>query len=167
MTPAQREARIEQYARGPLRLRAALALVPDGAVKWRPAPGRWSAHEIVCHCADSELNGAARLRYLLAEKDPLVLGYDQDHWARLFDYHAHPLEPALLTVDAVRANTVPVLRRMPEEMWSREGRHTQSGRYTVLDWLRIYADHVEKHSRQIERNVEAWAMAEGVMPPPD
>jgi DinB family protein len=156
MTPAQREQRIELYANGPLRLRSALARVPDAAVKWRPGPGRWSAHEIVCHCADSELNAAARLRYLVAEKDPVVLGYDQDNWARLFDYHTHPLEPALATVESVRANTVPVLRRLTGEQWSREGRHTQSGRYTVLDWLRIYSDHVENHSRQIERNVEAW-----------
>jgi DinB superfamily len=156
MTPAQREERIEQYARGPLRLRAALATVPDEAVKWRPGPGRWSAHEIVCHCADSELNAAARLRYLVAEKDPVVLGYDQDNWARVFDYHAHPLELALVTVDAVRGNTVPILRRLSDDQWTREGRHTQSGRYTVLDWLHSYSDHVEKHSRQIERNVEAW-----------
>lgn len=156
MTPAQREARIEEYARGPLRLRAALATVPDEAVKWRPGPGRWSAHEIVCHCADSELNAAARLRYLVAEKDPVVLGYDQDNWARVFDYHAHPLDAALLTVDAVRGNTVPILRRLGHDQWTREGRHTEAGRYTVLDWLRTYSDHVENHSRQIERNVEAW-----------
>ena len=159
MTPAQREERIQQYARGPFRLRSALGRVPDAAVKWRPGPGRWSAHEIVCHCADSELNAAARLRYLVAEKEPVVLGYDQDEWARVFDYHTHPLEPALLTVDAVRANTVPVLRRLHDSMWGREGRHTEAGRYTVLDWLRTYADHVEKHSRQIERNLEAWLEA--------
>jgi len=88
-----------------------------------------------------------------------VLGYDQDEWARVLDYHAHPLEPALLTVDAVRANTVPLLRRLDASMWVREGRHTESGRYTVLDWLRTYGDHVEKHARQIERNVEAWVEA--------
>ena len=159
MSPAERERRIQQYARGPARLRAALTQVPDTAVRWRPAPGRWSAHEVVCHCADSELNAAARLRYLVSEKEPVVLGYDQDEWARVFDYHAHPLEPALAAVDAVRANTVPVLHRLTEEMWAREGRHTQSGRYTVVDWLRIYSDHLEKHSRQIEKNVEAWRTA--------
>lgn len=159
MTPAQRERRIQQYARGPSRLRAVLALVPDAAVKWRPEPRRWSAHEIVCHCADSETNAAARLRYLVAEKDAVILGYDQDAWARVFEYHALPLEPALLTVEAVRANTVPVLQRLGEEAWSREGRHTESGRYTLLDWLRIYSDHVENHSRQIERNMETWEQA--------
>jgi len=34
--------------------------------------------------------------------------------------------------------------------------HTESGPYTALDWLRIYATHLEGHARQIERNVEAW-----------
>ena len=161
MSPAERERRIRQYADGPARLRAALARVPDAAVQWRPAPGRWSAHEVVCHCADSELNAAARLRYLVSEKEPVVLGYDQDEWARVFDYHSHPLAPALQTVEAVRANTVPVLRRLDDAAWTREGRHTQSGRYTVLDWLRIYSDHLEKHSRQIERNLEAWEQGRG------
>jgi hypothetical protein len=159
MSPGQREERIHQYERGPERLRAVLALVPDVAVKWRPAAGRWSAHEIVCHCADSEVNAASRLRYLLAEKDPVIVGYDQDEWARSFDYHAHPLEPALLTVDAVRAHTTALLRRVPEALWTKEGRHTESGRYTPEDWLRIYGDHLDKHSRQIERNLEAWAEA--------
>ena len=46
-----------------MRLHDALNLVPDEAVKWRPSPGKWSVHEIVCHCADSEMNGAIRLRY--------------------------------------------------------------------------------------------------------
>jgi hypothetical protein len=54
---------------------------------------------------------------------------------------------------------VPLLLRLDASMWTREGRHTESGRYTVVDWLRIYGDHVEKHARQIERNVEAWVEA--------
>ena len=68
MTPAERERLIRQYAEGPARLRGALARVPEEARKWRPAPGEWSAHEIVCHCADSETNGAARIRYVVAER---------------------------------------------------------------------------------------------------
>jgi hypothetical protein len=59
-------------------------------------------------------------------------------------------------VDAVRANTTALLRRLPEEAWGRVGRHTQSGRYAAEDWLRIYAAHLEDHSRQIEANVAAW-----------
>ena len=153
---AERARLIQQYADGPARLKAALAKVPAGALTWRPAPGEWSAHEVVCHCADSETNGSARIRYLVAEKEALLLGYDQDSWAVVFDYHRHPLEPALALVEAIRANTTALIRRLPAGAWTREGRHTESGRYTAEDWLTIYADHLEGHARQIESNVAAW-----------
>lgn len=159
ITQAERAERIERYARGATVLRQALARVPEQARKWKPSPERWSVHEIVCHCADSEVNGAARIRYVLAEKEPVVLGYDQDHWARALDYHALPLEPALQCVEGARAHTAELIRRLPEESWRREGRHTESGRYTADDWLSIYAEHLEKHSRQIERTLQAWQAA--------
>ncbi len=152
----ERESLIGRYAAGAERLRAALSKVPEGARKWRPAPGRWSVHEIVCHCADSETNACLRIRSLVAEKDPVIVGYDQDEWAVRFDYHAHPLAAALTTVEAVRANTVPLLRRLGAESWARVGRHTESGTYSAEDWLRSYAEHLEKHSRQIEKNLELW-----------
>jgi hypothetical protein len=159
LSASERAALIEEYAAGPARLRDALARVPAEALQWRPAPGEWSAHEVICHCADSETNAAGRIRYLLAETEPLILGYDEAQWARTLDYHEHPLAPALAAVDAVRANTAVLLRRLPGSAWSREGRHTESGRYTAEDWLRIYADHLENHARQIEANVAAWRSA--------
>ncbi|MGE5127083.1 MAG: DinB family protein [Betaproteobacteria bacterium] len=152
----EREALIEQYARGVERVRGALAAVPAEALQWRPAPGRWSAHEVAVHCADSETNAALRIRYLLAEREPLIVGYDQEAWARLFDYHAQPIEEALAATEAARGRTVPLLRRMSEADWAKAGRHTESGRYTAEDWLRIYAAHLDGHAGQIERNLAAW-----------
>ena len=156
MTPAERQPLIQQYAEGPARLRAALAEVPEEARKWRPAPGEWSVHEVICHCADSETNASARIRYVVSEKDPLVLGYDQDRWAVDFDYHAHPLGPALAVVDAMRANTTALIRRLDDQAWTRQGRHSESGSYSAEDWLKIYAEHLELHSRQIRTNLAAW-----------
>ncbi len=153
---AERAGLIERYAHGPTLLKRALASVPAAALTWKPAAGRWSAHEIVVHCADSETNAHMRLRFLLAEPEPLIVGYDQDRWAMTFDYHAHPLDAALATVEAVRANTVPLLRRLTDLDWRKVGQHTESGPYSTEDWLAIYAEHLEKHSRQIGRNVEAW-----------
>ena len=158
LSRAERDRLIQQYEDGAPQLKAALARVPQEALKWRPAAGQWSAHEIVCHCADSETNAAARIRYLTGERDALILGYDQEAWAVTFDYHAHPLEPALALVDAVRANTAALIRRLPDQAWQREGRHTESGRYTAEDWLGIYAEHLEGHARQIEDNLAAWHM---------
>ena len=159
LTRSERQRLIRQYADGPARLEGALAAVPADARRWRPAPGEWSAHEVVWHCADSETNAAARIRYVVCEPDPLVLGYDENVWAATLGYHALPLETALATVRAVRASTTLVIRRLPAAAWAREGRHTASGRYTAEDWLRIYADHLENHSRQIEANVTAWEAA--------
>lgn len=156
MSHDEREALIEQYARGPERIREALATVPKGALPWRPEAGKWSVHEVVVHCADSETNAALRIRYLIAEKEPLIVGYDQDAWARVFDYQAQPIEDSLAATSAARGRTVPLLRRLTDAEWSKEGRHTESGRYTAEDWLRIYAAHLEGHAKQIERNVEAW-----------
>ena len=156
LTTAERNAMIDRYERGPALLKAALAKVPKEALQWRPAPGRWSAHEIILHCADSEANGSNRIRYLFAEETPVLQGYNQDRWATQLQYHQLPLEPALATVEAVRANTVPVLRRATDDDWTRSGTHSESGRFDGDNWLTMYAEHLEKHSRQIEGNLAAW-----------
>ena len=155
-TAAERAALIERYARGPATLKAALTRVPREALQWRPAPKRWSAHEIIVHCADSETNAYSRLRFLLAEPKPVIQGYDQDRWAQVLDYHESRVELALAAVDVMRAHTVGLLRRMPEAAWASEGTHSESGRYTAEDWLKSYAEHLEKHSQQIERTLESW-----------
>jgi hypothetical protein len=156
-----RKSQIDRYARGAVALKAALDKVPEEARKWKPAPEKWSVHEIVCHCADSEINGSSRIRYLLAEKQPTIVGYDQDEWARALDYHSQPLEPALRCIEGTRANTAELIRRLPDEAWAREGRHSASGRYTAEDWLGIYAEHLEKHAGQIDRTLAAWRARPG------
>jgi len=156
LTAAERTALIDRYERGPTLLKAALAQIPAEAMRWRPAPGKWSAHEVIVHCADSETNAHGRIRYLLAEQQPVIQGYDQDLWAKQFDYHELPTATALLTVEAVRANTVPLLRRVKDADWARSGTHSESGRYGAEDWLKSYAEHLEIHSRQLERNLAAW-----------
>ena len=41
------------------------------------------------------------------------------------------------------------MERMTEAEWSREGTHSEHGRYTLPRWLEIYADHAHKHAEQI------------------
>ena len=156
MTPAERNDCIRRYAEGAALLTEALASVPAEALKWRPAPEKWSVHEVIVHCADSEANAHMRIRYLAGEPNPVIQAYDEAHWAREMDYHAHPIDLALATVVAVRANTVPLLRRLTDADWAKGGRHTGTGVYGAEDWLRSYAEHLEVHTRQIERNLKAW-----------
>jgi hypothetical protein len=156
MTSDERAKLIRQYADGPAVLKAALSRVPGQVMKWRPAPTKWSVHEILCHCGDSETNGALRIRYLTAEAHARIIGYDQDVWARTFDYHALDETVCLEMAEAVRKWTVPILERLSGEQWLKEGTHSERGRFTAEDWLQVYADHLHTHARQIDRNLAAW-----------
>jgi hypothetical protein len=159
MDSGQREVLIGTYADGPAKLREAVAEAPEAMRKWRPEAGEFSVHEVGVHCADSETNSHGRIRFLVAEDDATIFGYDPDAWARKFSYHDHPLDAALLTVAAVRANTVPILRRMSDADWASAGTHTESGAYTAEDWLRTYAAHLEQHTLQVQGVVSAWKAA--------
>ena len=160
MSPAERQELFQRYDAGPSLLRAALARVPQAALQWRPAPNKWSAHEVAVHCADSETISSTRIRFLVGEGEPLIAGYDQDRWAHDMNYHALPLELSLAQIDAVRAWTSAFIRRLPDSAWLRSGRHTEYAEpYTAEQWLRIYAEHLEIHARQVARNVDAWKAA--------
>jgi hypothetical protein len=159
VTPAERSALIARYAEGPARLRTALESTPPEMRKWRPQPGEFSVHEIIVHCADSETNSHGRIRYLLAEEAPTITGYDPDNWARAFNYLDHPIEAAMAAVDAVRANTVPVIRAASDEDWAKCGTHSESGAYSAEDWLRIYAAHCHEHADQITEVLATWRAA--------
>jgi hypothetical protein len=150
---------VARYTEGAARLRAAWEATPPSARQWRPAPGEWSPHEVVCHTADSETNSYARIRYLVAEPEPVLEGYDQERWARELDYHALSAASALAVTEAVRTHTASLARLLDESAWARVGRHTESGRYTAEDWLHIYANHLHDHAAQIERAAAAWRQA--------
>lgn len=153
---ATRDAFLRRYAAGPAQLRRAWEEVPAEARAWRPGPDRWSAHQVVVHCADSETYAATRIRLLLADPEPLIVGYDENAWARCFDYHSADPAHALALVELVRGVTLELLSRLPDRAWGRSGRHTHSGPYGTDDWLRIYAEHLEVHAAQIGRTLAAW-----------
>jgi hypothetical protein len=159
LTPEQRESLIVEYEKGAVVLRTAWEGVPEDAEKWRPAPDKWSAHEVVIHCADAETYAATRLRLLLAEAEPLIVGYDQNAWAKVFNYHAQSTDRALRTIDAVRTATLPILRSLTDTDLAKEGRHTESGPYNVCDWLKSYGTHLTDHAKQIARNLAAYEAA--------
>lgn len=105
---------------------------------------------VVHHLADSETNSYVRLRQLLAQDDARLQGYDEAEFARTLHYD-RPIETSLSVFEAVRASSGELLERLDEDDWGRTGTHSESGRYSVEDWLAIYADHAEAHADQITR----------------
>jgi DinB superfamily len=148
MDRATRNALVAKYKDGYDQVASALEGATDAELDHRPAPGKWTAREIVHHLADSEMTSAIRLRRLLAEDRPVIVGYDQEEFARKLHYD-RPIGASLEALKAARATTGAILDRMADDEWAREGTHTESGRYTVLQWLQIYAEHAHNHAAQI------------------
>jgi hypothetical protein len=151
MTPEERNALIKQYAAGYEEVLNALNNFPAESLGAHPIPGKWSAREIVHHLGDSETTSAVRIRRLLCEDQPLITGYDQDHFATRLRYNERDMAPALEAFRSARATTMQLLPLMTEADWQRAGTHTENGRYSAEDWLRIYADHAHNHAAQIRR----------------
>ena len=155
MTPEERDGLIQQYQEGYSEVIKALDGFRPEELSSHPLPNKWSAKEIVHHLADSEATSAIRLRLLLVEDRAVIHGYDQDEFARRLKYNERDIAPALDAFRAARETTTQVLKLMSTNDWQREGEHTESGRYTPEDWLRIYAAHAHKHAAQIRRLREA------------
>lgn len=112
--------------------------------------------EIVQHCSDSETFAATRIRLLLAEPDPVIVGYDQDAWVAAFDYGALSAEDAFEVIAAVRKTTSILIAGLDDRQWRASGRHTESGPYSAQDWLAIYGVHLHDHADQIRANIHSW-----------
>lgn len=150
MDITRRGALIEQYKDGHRVVVDALQGITETELDARAAPDDWTAREIVHHLADSEMTSAIRLRRLLAEDRPVIAGYDEQEFARRL-YYDRPIDTSLAALQAARRATAAILDRLTEDEWAREGTHSESGRYTVLDWLEIYAAHAHDHAAQIKR----------------
>ncbi len=148
MDKRTRKTLIDQYKDGYRAVSEALVGATDPELDAHPAPGKWSAREIVHHLADSEMTSAVRLRLLVGSDRPQIAGYDQEEFARRL-YYDRPIEASLDAFKSARRTTGEILDRMTEAEWAREGTHTEHGRYTVERWLEIYATHAHNHAKQI------------------
>lgn len=150
---------IRRYIEGPRLLEEAVAGVPEDELRFRPGPEHWNIHENVIHVADTDLVGAVRMRYILAEPGATLVGFDQNRWATALDYSSLTVATALGLLRHVRNATTEMLRRAPAEAWEHTGMHTESGPQT-LEWtVDHFADHVHYHLRTIAKRRRQYAEA--------
>jgi DinB superfamily len=146
----ERSALIERYRDGHRAVVAAYEGLAEEELD-RSASDEWTPRMIAHHLADSEMTSAIRLRRLIAEDAPVINGYDETEFARKLTSD-RPIEPSLEAMRWARESTAQILERLTEEDWGRAGTHSDSGRYTVEDWLVIYAKHGHDHAKQIARS---------------
>ena len=116
----------------------------------------WTPRQVIHHLADSEAQSYARIRRLVAEPGSTIQGYDEGKWANspTLGYQELPVEVSLQVFEAVRAGSLEIVKRLTEEQLELSGTHTESGPYTVRDWLRNYTNHPLDHARQIQEAIK-------------
>src|SRR6202521_958586 len=149
MEGRERKALIERYRVGHRAVVAGLEGWSEEELD-RSASGEWTPRMIAHHLADSEMTSAIRLRRLITEDNPVIHGYDEVEFARKLTSD-RPIEPSLEAMRWARESTAQILDRLTEEDWRRAGTHSESGPYSVEDWLTVYANHGHDHAKQIER----------------
>jgi DinB family protein len=137
----------------PQELRRLADRVGPGRIADAPAPGRWSARDILCHLADSEVVFAFRLRQALAEDHHVIQPFDQERWART--YSAADPEGALATFAALRSWNLALLKTLTAEQLARRLTHPERGEMSFEVIVETMGGHDLNHLKQLE------AIAEG------
>jgi len=115
---------------------------------YKPAPEKWSAREVLCHLADTEIVFAFRLRQALSETGHVIQPFDQDGWAKV--YSAFDATSALNVFRTVREWNVTLIRSLPAEAFSRPLSHPERGPMTLRTVVETMGGHDLNHIRRIE-----------------
>jgi hypothetical protein len=124
-----------------------LEVIGADRVNLPPAPGKWSAAEIVCHLADCEMAFGFRLRQTLAEDGPIIQPFDQDKWAVM--YPGIPAAQALDTFSALRWWNLRLIRAALPAAAGRTVTHPERGTMTFQTLVESMAGHDLNHLGQL------------------
>ena len=113
----------------------------------------WTPRQVIHHVADSEAQSYARLRRLIAEPGTTIQGYDEGKWAEnpTIGYRNHEIDSSIAVFKAVRQSSYELLLRREDSLLDQKGIHTESGDYSVLDWMNSYINHPIDHANQIKK----------------
>lgn len=121
----------------------------------RPFEGKWTPNEIIGHLADAEWVFGFRMRLILCEDRPKILGMDQDLWAA--GQRHNQREPLDLVAEfrALRDINRSLWERMTPEDLQRTGQHDERGPESLDTILTLQAGHDLSHIDQIRRYLGA------------
>jgi uncharacterized damage-inducible protein DinB len=152
---------IDQYESGGSKLQRSITGLSSEDLLWIPPPdaqmGRWSIQQIVIHLMDSDLIWTNRMKSIIAEDNPTILGYDESKFAASLFYEAQNAESAIGLLDLNRRQFTKVLRKLPDSSFSRTGMHNERGSITLGQSVQLMVEHIDHHRGFILKKREKLA----------
>jgi hypothetical protein len=135
----------------PRKLERLIDAVPVSKLRKRPAPGKWSAGEILAHLADSEIVVGWRVRHILGAPGTPIQAFDQNSWVAAGHYEKRDPRRSVEQFRVLREVNLALLKSLTPEQWKHHGMHAERGQETVEHIVRMTAGHDLNHTKQIER----------------
>ena len=135
-------------------LREIVAAAGD-RLRIRPEPQEWSVIECIGHLVDSELVAGARMRWILAEDEPDIVGYDQDRWVDGLRHRDDDPGDLIALFEALRNANLRLWAATPPADRKRFGRHRERGPESYELMVQLAAGHDRFHLAQAERALAA------------
>jgi DinB superfamily len=131
------------------------ASVSDEHLGRAPAPGEWSARQVVSHLADSDLMAGMRVRMIVTQDRPMLVGYDQEAWTARFSRLDADVAETLERWRALRRSNVEIFQSLSPEEWERVGLHTERGEASARLTVQLMAGHDRMHVAQFRRAAQS------------
>src|SRR5262249_20124034 len=111
----------------------------------RPIAGKWSTLEVVAHLADFDPIYADRMKRVIAEENPTLMGADEKNFTAHLFYHDRDLQEDLQIIEATRSQMARILRKLPDAALQRTGKHSERGPMTLQSLLMSVTEHIPHH----------------------
>lgn len=121
----------------------------------RPFPGKWTPNEIIGHLSDSEWVYGYRIRLILCQEKPVILGMDQDLWVAGQKHNERQPRDLLAMFRNLRAANLELWKQMTPSDLTRVGRHNERGEESLGLMLKMNAGHDLSHIDQLTRYIAA------------
>ena len=155
MSPDHREI-LRRIRAVPAALHEALATVPRGAHDRPPRPGEWSVRETLIHTRNTVMMAyGLRIRRLLYEADPLFADYDEAGFRREDLPRGESVDELARMIVREHEQIAALLDGLPDDRWTRQGRHPELGPMSIELLARRAAEHALEHTQQISEIARA------------
>jgi hypothetical protein len=134
-----------------------IAGAPEAALNHSPAPGEWSPRDVLSHLADSDLVTGMRVRMIVTQERPILVGYDQAAWTSRFGGIDQSAAETIARWRTLRLANIRIYESLSPEELQRVGAHTERGEESVELTVRMHAGHDRMHLDQVRRGLEAAA----------